>query len=271
MTGPSAEKADAFQGASDLLSSECDDRSLRYATLEIRRCLEAVVYEKLWAYRDRIPADVARRWQPTHAFKALIAVEPDAGVTKSWSIRPQETAGVPGTGPWRPMGEDRRPRPRWLTKTYNKLGSYLHASYPYQKSKRRSSAEEHREFLAETLNALEPYVGGALTMNLAELVTVESCAGCKLPVVGSVSGVEETGHLICLNPECEIRYRSVGSGRKLSFEPEFASLRCLACDEEIKYPLHLLRLGHTFGCHHCSTRHEVTPGYNLLAESDPSD
>ena len=82
------EKREAWVRAKSLLSNE-DDGALRSAALELRRCLEAVVYEKLWAYRDRIPADVARRWQPPQAFKALLLFEPDASHTRVVRIAPQ--------------------------------------------------------------------------------------------------------------------------------------------------------------------------------------
>jgi hypothetical protein len=59
---PNSEKRHAFDRAKDLLVRN-DEDSIRYAVLELRRCLEAVVYEKLWAYRRRIPAEVARKWQ----------------------------------------------------------------------------------------------------------------------------------------------------------------------------------------------------------------
>jgi hypothetical protein len=43
---PTAEKREAYDAASALLAKQ-DDCSLRYAALELRRCIEAVVCEKL--------------------------------------------------------------------------------------------------------------------------------------------------------------------------------------------------------------------------------
>jgi hypothetical protein len=65
------ENRKALKKAQELLASD-DDSSLRHAALELRRCLEAVIYEKLFAYKDRFPADVARKWQPPQALSRFI-------------------------------------------------------------------------------------------------------------------------------------------------------------------------------------------------------
>ena len=78
---PIAEKRQALDRAIEMISRGNTDE-LRYVALELRRCIEAVVYEKLWVYRDRFPAEVARRWQPPQAFRALLVMEPNAEHTK---------------------------------------------------------------------------------------------------------------------------------------------------------------------------------------------
>src|ERR1017187_1692533 len=109
--------------ASELLGRN-DDAVLRYVALELRRCIEAVVYEKLVAYGDLIPAEAARTWQPPQAFKALLAVEPDADKTATIAIGPQTERAVPSSGPFTTLGVDLRPKAACLQKTWNKLGSF---------------------------------------------------------------------------------------------------------------------------------------------------
>jgi hypothetical protein len=55
-----------------------DDNVLRYAALEFRRCIEAIIYEKLLFYRDLLPERSVRSWQPDKAFEALIKFDDDA-------------------------------------------------------------------------------------------------------------------------------------------------------------------------------------------------
>ena len=96
---PSYEKREAFNAARELLSRN-DDDVLRYVALELRRCIEAVVYEKLWGYHDWIPVDAARTWQPPQAFKALLVMEPDADKSASVAVGLQKDPGVPSAGPF---------------------------------------------------------------------------------------------------------------------------------------------------------------------------
>ena len=105
---PVDEKQDAFSRAEELLA-QAKDEILRYAILEVRRCLEAVAYEKLWIYRERLPAEIARKWQPPQAFKALIAIEPNAGRTSNIRLAKQKGLGVPAAeGSYKQLGVDLR-------------------------------------------------------------------------------------------------------------------------------------------------------------------
>jgi hypothetical protein len=143
---PIIEKRQAFEAAQAMLSRG-DDELLRYIARELRRCLEAVVYEKLRVYRDRIPADVARKWQPPQAFDALLLMEPDAEETSTICVTPEREPGVP-SGPSRTLGVDHRPGSAGLKKTYNKLGSLLHARWPFARPSQRTGPNGSREYRA---------------------------------------------------------------------------------------------------------------------------
>ena len=80
---------EAFTAATRLLNEQ-DDASLRYAALELRRCLEALVYEKLKTYRDVLPEGSVSRWQPPQAFEALIEIEPEAQETYTLPSRQKQ-------------------------------------------------------------------------------------------------------------------------------------------------------------------------------------
>src|ERR1035438_5057609 len=89
---PGTEKRHAYEAAATLLAKE-DDDSLRYAALELRRCIEAIVYEKLRVYGDLLPEGSVHQWQPPRAFDALIAIEPDAEATFTFAVAPQAEPG----------------------------------------------------------------------------------------------------------------------------------------------------------------------------------
>jgi hypothetical protein len=138
---PTEEKVEALRAAKELLSRN-DDKLFRYVALELRRCVEAVVYEKLLVYRDWIPPEVARTWQPPQAFKALLKMDPEAQETSTLAIALQPQPNVPAPGPYTTLGVDQRPKLGWLTKTWNKLGQHLHAAWPFAQSRKPVSIEE---------------------------------------------------------------------------------------------------------------------------------
>src|SRR5438105_14644122 len=113
---PTDEKVQAYEAARDLLAQEREEL-FRYIALELRRCIEAVVYEKLEAYRTWISEKLARTWQPPQAFKALLEIDPGGQDDAVIAVAPQERLDGPPTMPLKSIGTDRRPKVKWLTDT----------------------------------------------------------------------------------------------------------------------------------------------------------
>jgi len=255
---PATEKRRAFASARQLLS-DGDDSSLRYAALEIRRCVEAIVYEKLLTYRDRLPTNVLRKWQPPQAFKALLAVEPDADTTASLGVAVQEAINKPASGPIQIIGTDHRPRPQWLSKTWNKLGSFLHAEWPFAEAGKEPTPANIRDFLVETMSALEVFVDvRSISFQMANLVTFE-CTECGTTVKANVAGIIKTGAVACLNTECECQFSvtELDSPTPL-FVPDIVKTACPGCGKEIRLPRHRVGTGYRYSCRECTSTFEIT-------------
>ena len=247
------EKRRAHADAAALLSS---GGSLRHVALELRLCLEAVVYEKLWAHRKRLPLAVARKWQPPQAFKAFIQVEPDGGRSKSVSIALEQEPGVPA-GPARHVGTDHRPDSRWLSKVYNKLGALVHAPSPFS-DKSPESAERIEVFLREVLEALRPFVASGFTSTLAQVVSLNCCC-CDSVVTANAEGARRNREMVCLNPECEVRYVLVGEEEDgtLQWKANVPDAPCVSCGASIEIVQAKLSSGSLVTCSSCSAEHEV--------------
>ena len=117
---PINEKHHAYDAAAALLAKQ-DDASLRYAALELRRCIEAIVYAKLRVYGDLLPEGSVHQWQPPRACEALIAIEPCAEATFTYAIAPETEPGKISAGPYHTVGVDERPKAKWIKKTWQKL------------------------------------------------------------------------------------------------------------------------------------------------------
>lgn len=252
---PIQEKRDAYQKARLLLDKN-DDQLLSYAVLELRRCIEAVVYEKLWTYRDRIPLDAAKRWQPPQAFKALLLMEPDAASTAIIRIAKQEDIGKQATGNYETLGIDERPNTGWLNKTYNKIGSFLHASWPFSQKVSNKEPGELRSYLEKVATDLEPFVKKSFTCTLARLITFE-CSVCGLSIKANATGLEQVGEVFCINPECDSRYFVTKEGENFLFSLDACSAKCQECQTIITLPRQKLHIGHEFSCPNCKSQYEI--------------
>jgi hypothetical protein len=263
------EKREALKKAQEFLASE-DDSSLRHAALELRRCLEAMVYEKLWAYKDRIPADAARKWQPPQAFRALLVLEPDAARTATYRSARESEFGVAPTGPYQTLGTDMRPEPGWLTRTYNKLGSLLHAAWPFARSQATTDPSATREYLRTVANQLEPFVTRTFTATFAT-ITEFSCFECGATVKANAEALAEAGELECLNPDCGCRYSVTPEGDGFVFELDAEHWDCAQCGADIPIPSHRLKLDFEFSCSACTTRYKVCGQQWSISSVEPSE
>lgn len=104
------------------------DDVLQYAALELRQCVESIIYEKLRVYKKYVPGVVFEKWQPQHASKMLLQFEPGADESFRMAIREEHEDGVASETPVY-VGEYRSLSLSWLEKNYNKLGSYLHVPH----------------------------------------------------------------------------------------------------------------------------------------------
>jgi hypothetical protein len=236
--------------------AEKTDETLLYAALELRQSVEAFVYEKLWVYRERLPSSLKRTWQPPQAFKVLAELEPGAETSTTVSFARQEQDGVAAPGPYKLLGRDLRPDIRWLTKTWNKLGSLLHAENPFA-AQRRSDPAQMRAFLESVACDLEPFVTTRFTSAIANLVSFE-CSFCGHGVVANLAGVKARGIATCLNSECEARFEAVVEGEEVCFRPEASEVQCAKCGYTMSIPTDPIAIGYRFSCSSCRTEFEVT-------------
>ena len=252
----SNEKRKAFKSAEEMLHRN-DDDLLLYVALELRLCLEAVVYEKLWARKEWIPQDAARAWRLPQAFAALLSIEPEAEHSATLAVAPEMTPGaMPSRESLRALGVDLRPQSRWLKKTWKKLGSLLHAQSPFAKQAGSSSSNRRRQDLSTILRELEPFVQSDFTFAFCERGSVRfDCYWCKKVVTVNAVALENGNEVRCLR--CNCKFFAVKEGDDFIFHPDIADVLC-ACQQTIAVPAHKLTSGYQFPCHACGCQFEVT-------------
>jgi hypothetical protein len=263
---PGTEKRYAYEAAATLLAKE-DEDSLRYAALELRRCIEAIVYEKLRVYGDLLPEDSVHQWQPPQAFDALIAVEPDAEATFTFAVAPQTEPGKMPEAPFKVIGVDQRPKGRWIKKTWHKLGFYLHADWPFADDKPKSSS---RPFFVKTMNELEPMVSSRFSGMMAMTIDFP-CSSCGRTVKVMEKSVENTRRAVCLT--CGMPYCAEKTNGNFTFFAEEPPFKC-DCGTATFVPSKQLKVGYGFSCRGCKRTFEIVGAdwkYTLSDEEERSE
>jgi hypothetical protein len=117
-----AEKA--LTRAKKELESQEEER-LKYAALELRLALEAITYDRLQGYREKIPPRFYETWQPKRVLQFLLQLDPYADRSSIVSIGIEDTPGVPAAD-LKPYGEETVLNLKNLKEHYDALGSFLH-------------------------------------------------------------------------------------------------------------------------------------------------
>jgi transcription elongation factor Elf1 len=241
---PTDEKLEAYRAAKDLLARQ-DESAQRYIALELRRCIESIVYEKLEVYQKWLSEKLMRTWQPPQAFRALLEIDPGAQHDAVIAVAIQERPdGPPKTEP-KVIGVDRRPNVKWLTDVWNKLSAYLHADWPFSRTRNRG---DRGEFYQRVLTELEPFVVKTFTMAASNTIAFE-CSECGETVVISPAGLEAAGHATCLN--CWVRYSHREENGQPMFYPLDPFIECPECHQRVYVPSTELKEGYELKCRNC--------------------
>ena len=259
-----------FNRAKQLLEQN-DDSVLRYVCLELRFCLETITYAKLKTYKKRIPPSLLEIWQPPQAFKALLQMEPEADMDFVFSISPESSLGVP-TEDWKQLGTHKTFKHRWLRKTYNKLGSYLHIPTIKDQSLHNYERDRSlREYLSNTLEELEPIIQSNIDVSMANVDWFE-CAKCEAPIGINQKALENGKEVECLRPGCFARYRINKDGeRDYSLRIQETVFPCGFCSEGVHIENRLIEIGFKFSCPKCQHAHQIKEWAYCLIDGTAPD
>lgn len=156
------------------------------------------------------------------------------------------------------LGHHKTFKLRWLRKTYNKLGSYLHVPSLVQKNKNQSNEnKEIRAYLENVVNTLDPIVESSMDASIAQVVTYK-CKKCGELIIANLEGVKRNNHLECLNHNCRAEYSIIqnkeGNPYLIFVTTNF---KCTECDSIIKIENRNLKIGLIFICEKCGKCYEI--------------
>ena len=171
---------------------------LAYAALELRQCLEALMYERLESARPHLPSTVLKIWQPPKLMKALLQFDSiaDSGFTLEMSDPIEPGQSLPPDAPMMKVGEHRTFRAAWLQKHYHKLGSFLHAPINYEVT---TDAADRRQYLDSIAAEIERVLGATITSAwFAEMHSCD-CPQCGSKVSASPAAAHSSVDAIAVS------------------------------------------------------------------------
>ncbi len=236
--------ADRLSNAKELVAKG-DERSLLYASLELRFCFESVAYQNLSAYGEDVSTELAREWRPDQIIKMLASFDPDSDQSASFSIsitplpsdfdlKAKDLRDLLGDRDFLPIGEAKRIPWGKFRSYYNALGSFLHLRK--DQTTARPTAEKLQRFIEE----LED-VGTSTLIAAARDIATGNCDCGQVLILGPA---EQAGEkvIFCANTKCNSSYRAIrGDPERRVQKIQVVGLRC-ECDAVVPFaPDKLLR------------------------------
>lgn len=252
MTNDQMNKRDCFERATALLSHS-HNSELSYAALELRLCLEAVLYDKLEFYAALVPGQVLQKWQPAHALKMLLQFEPHADENCQISIGKETAPGEPATS-MRVLGEYKTFSLAWLEKNYNKLGSYLHL--PHGRD-RAFDAAKVRQDLLEIAKEVDAVLKASISESAFATRIQFKCEACGQDSLANVDGLRATGRAVCVKPSCGAAHFASEENNSWLLRLEASGFLCLICKAEVRIQNRHLGIGYSYRCSKCGSEHYI--------------
>ena len=170
----------------------------------------------------------------------------------AYAVAPQKEFAKIAEGPYRVVGVDERPNSKWLKKTWQKLGFYLHAKWPFSRSATPTSSV--RPFLEKTLADLAPLVNNNFSamMSMNQAFT---CAGCGATVKVLEKAIESSHEaVVCLT--CGMPFRVEKSDGGFTFFPDEPPFTC-DCGASTFVPSRPIKVGYRFSCRSCKQQFQI--------------
>jgi len=222
---------------------------LTHSALETRMAIEELFYALIPQYRDELPSDILKRWQPRQIIDALLECNPM--VEQYQQIR---IGGQDGTKPI--FVGDHTPATReLLRKYYHKLGSYLHA--PVDGKER--NLPRMRQFLDAALTRIEHNCRETTVITNMGIFLEHRCV-CGRTIKRNLFALGVRPYVQCPDEQCKATYDvKVVLGGAI-WNLRMVDFSCGKCHVKTPVGTHYLREGKEFTCIGCSSKYRVRVG-----------
>lgn len=249
-----------------------DEPSSRYACLELRFAIEYLTYDLLQTYRDELPYDIVKKWQPREIISEMRNMDPYADCSSQLFVGPEVSLGAPPPTnvEWKSLGEEHRFTMEWANKNYNALGNYLHASTLHQlESGSTPKPETILARVTEVLHECERVLNSRIWNNNFGNFFWFDCGDCKTRIKGRVKDLAQKQVVKCR--QCHAQHDiEFGEGQKVTVTLRKISYICPPpCESQNWVGIHRVVEGQVFICAKCERRATVV--YQLVDTDSNKD
>jgi len=117
-----------------LASGSAED--LRFACLSLRSTIEALAYDMVQLYRNDLPPETVKTWQPNKVLAELADLDPGCQGTMKIEVGPVASDEGPTI-----TFVDRRLTSDWVNEHYHKLGNFIHENTIYDVEQGRDGSQ----------------------------------------------------------------------------------------------------------------------------------
>lgn len=235
-----------------VLIEQGDETHIRYAALELRMAIESGFYRLLPVYKEELPDDIVKSWQPKKLLDAIIDCNPDAEHDYTITYAPEGTSDVPLTG--KVLGHHKAVSKELLRKYYHRLGSLLHAPMDEQPL----DLAKAKVLLTAAATRMEQHCSQTtLFANIAEFYSVV-CV-CGRLIKRNSRAVEKNPIIRCPDANCGAVFDLASApGESTEWKLRQIEFNCPDCESPNYFGIHLIDTGRHFTCIGCNRRYQIT-------------
>ncbi len=233
---------------------------LRYAALELRMALEALIYEKAGLYKEELSNKKLSTWQPKKLLTLLLEIDPVADKSSSIAVGIEEEYGKPASK-MTSLGKDRVIGLKEIKKYYDKLGSYLHTQTIDQLADGKGPKPDGMRTRCNEIKEIINEVLASPVFNADFKVTSSiECGECGTKIVRRIPTGSKSLEAKCIN--CPASYTlTVVDENKTSWQPNIHKVKC--ANELCMSPFELwkseIEIGIGWKCKECQGENRIVP------------
>lgn len=257
------------------LAAQDADR-LRYAALELRDAMEAVTYDRALAFKDEIPPEEYKTWQPRKLMAVLADIDPSMIMSSTIAVGIEPEYGkAPPADDMQLLGTDQVFTLKDLKAYYDAIGGHLHMpSLDQLQTGKIADPKKLRMRCEAVVFSLEKVLSSPVyNVTLGNFAMLDECMNedCKKPIRKRIPHGKAEIEVECF--ECKAVYTVTSlPGNAVEFKPKMTLVRCSTQDCSEMFPLwpHEMKPGTHWRCKGCSAHNGLGLAVHKIEDEQPT-